>query len=458
MNALVLLATVVSLAAPPQTAITNVTVIDTNGGPSKTNVNVVITGDRITAVGAQAVPAGARVIDGTGRYLIPGLWDMHAHIWDRKMLFGAYVSHGITGVRDMGGVLENWEKWEELVARGETAGPSAVVSGQIVDGAKSFAFFFRQAETPAQGRALVRELKGRGADFIKVYDRLSRETYLAIAAEAKAASLPFAGHVPFEMRATEAARAGQRSIEHLSGIALEVSRDEKRLRADALRSLAEAMAYKGEGHSPAWKRAYDLARQVALDTYDAKKARRLFAELRRRGTWQVPTLVVRDAADPAEIERLDAAIARYPEFVRGMIVPAATREGKRDAVTDARFARRKQIVLDMHRAGIGLLAGSDAPNPLSAPGIGLHDELAHFVDAGLTPLEALQTATRNAARFLGQEQTRGSVDAGKVADLVLLDADPLADIRNSRRIAAVILGGRVLLREELAALTAPPQP
>jgi imidazolonepropionase-like amidohydrolase len=457
MNALILLAAVLlSLDVPQQTAIMNVTVIDTNGGPSRAGVNVILTGDRITAVGAAEVPPGARIVDGTGRYLIPGLWDMHAHIWDRKMLFGAYVSHGVTGVRDMGGVLENWAKWEELIARGETAGPAALVSGQIVDGAKAFAFLFRQAETPAQGRALVRELKERGADFIKVYDRLSRETYLAIAAETKASSLPFAGHVPFSMRASDAARAGQRSIEHLSGIALEVSRDERRLRAAALRELGEAMSYRGEGESPAWKRAYELAREVALDTYDAKKARRLFAEFRRRGTWQVPTLVVRNAADAAEIERLDAAIAHYPEFVRGMIVPAATRERRRDAVTDARFARRKQIVLAMHRAGIGVLAGSDAPNPLSAPGLGLHDELAHLVDAGLTPLEALQAATRNAARFLGHEQLRGSVEAGKVADLVLLDADPLADIRNSRRIAAVILGGRVLLREELAALTPKP--
>lgn len=432
--------------------ISNVTVIDGTGAPPVRRT-VVIREGRIDALGPPAeiaLPPGAMVLEADGLYLIPGLWDMHTHIWDRDMLVPVYLAHGITGVRDMGGVLERWTAWEHEAAEGGLPLPRAVVAGQIVDGWKPFSFFFAQVETADSARRVVRSLVERGADLIKVYDRLAPDAYRAILAEAARLGIPVAGHVPFGVRAGEAAAAGQRSIEHLSGVALEASRDEDALRAEIL-ALLEGIGGKEIGNDSlraVFRRVYALATEEPLVTYDSIRADSLFGAFRRHDTWHTPTLVVRRDLDSLQARmELDPHLARFPAWVQSMIRPADMAPGN-----GVPLAARQRIVRAMHRRGIGILAGSDAPNPGSAPGIGLHTELALLVQAGLTPLEALQAATRNAAAFLGTADSMGTVERGKVADLVLLEADPLEDIRNTRRVAAVVLRGHLLPKDALEAL------
>ena len=443
---------------PNSIAITGVTVIDATGARPKPDMTVVIVGDRISQIGKLGklrIPEGAQVVRAEGKFLIPGLWDMHTHIWDKDMLFPVYIANGITGVRDMGGVLEPWVKWRTQVAAGEMLGPRAVIGGKIVDGFKPFFYFFVQAGSPEQGRETVRSLKGKGADFIKVYERLQKEVYFAIADEARLQNLSLAGHVPVEVKASEASGAGQKSIEHLTGVALECSSEEARLRAEAVSTLNEARkdGLKVEEVSAAIRRSYDLSRYAPLDTYSEKKARELFKLFRRNRTWQVPTLVVREEfGDEGSRLGVTAQLKYFPAFVRGMVLPESqAAEGER-AKNRRHFQKEIGIVRAMQRTGVRLLAGSDAPNPYSVPGFGLHDELALLVAAGLTPMEALQAATRNPAEFLGQLDSVGTVERGKFADLVLLEANPLADINNTRKIAAVVMRGRVLTKLQLQEL------
>lgn len=436
-------------------AFTNVTVIDATGAPPQPKMTVVVADGRITGIGKAGqlkVPEGVSAIDATGRFLIPGLWDMHVHIWDKDMLFPVYVANGITGVRDMGGVLEPWVKWRAQIAAGELQGPRPVIGGKIIDGFKPFFYFFVEANSVEQGRAAVRSLKEKGADFIKVYDRLPTEIYFAIVDEARRHKLSFAGHVPAGVKASEASRAGQKSIEHLTGIALEASTDETKLRAEAIKALSEARqdGLKSEEVRARIRRAYQLSRNAPLETYSEEKAKRLFTLLRRNRTWQVPTLVVReDFGDEATRRTIASHLKYFPPYVRGMILPEGEATDEERVKNRRHFQKEIEIVRAMHRAGVRFMAGADAPNPYSVPGFGLHDELALLVEAGFTPLEALQTATRNPAEFLGQLDSHGTIERGKIADLVLLEADPLADINNTRKIAAVVLGGKLLSKLQL---------
>jgi imidazolonepropionase-like amidohydrolase len=440
---------------PSTLAFVNVTVIDATGARPKLNMTVLVTGGRIAGIGRTdklKVPESARVVDATGKFLIPGLWDMHTHIWDKDMLFPAYLANGITGVRDMGGVLEPWIKWRTQIREGGLQGPRSVIGGKIVDGFKPFFYFFVQAASADQGRENVRSLKVKGADFIKVYDRLPREIYFAIVDEAKQQKLSFAGHVPAGVKASEASAAGQKSIEHLTGIALESSTDEAKLRTEAINALNEVYreGLKPEEMGVGIRRSYKLSRSIPLETYSEKKAKGLFKLFRRNRTWQVPTLVVREDFGDEELRRSIAPHLKYfPDYVRGMILPESKATDEELAENKRHFQKEMEIVRAMHRAGVRFLAGADAPNPYSVPGFGLHDELALLVRAGFTPLEALQTATRNPAEFLGQLDSLGTIERGKIADLVLLEADPLADINNTRKIAAVVLAGELVSKPQL---------
>lgn len=408
-------------------AIRNVTVIDGTGAPPRRNVTVLIRGGKIASVNASRIPRGATVIDGTNRFLIPGLWDMHTHVWEEKQL-ALFIANGITGIRDMGAELKRWPGWRARIERGELIGPRAVVAGQIIDALKPRYYGWTQVTTPDEARATVARLQQEGADFIKVYDRLSRDTYFAAAEEANRRGLVFAGHVPSDVPVSEAARAGQRSVEHLVGIALEASSDEAKLRAQAapLRTEETLTDF------------YRVTKYDPLPSIDRAKLARLLAVLRKERVWQTPTLVVRRPVDEVLAKELETQLAHFPDFLRPMVLP------KQSGGTAEHFKTHLELVREMHRAGVPLLAGSDGGNPGSVPAFSLHDELALFVDAGLTPLEALQTATRNAADYLGLLKTHGTIERGKVADLVLLSHDPLKDIRNTKKVVAVIAGGKVV--------------
>jgi imidazolonepropionase-like amidohydrolase len=420
----------------------NVTVIDVTAAAARPGMTLVVTGARIAEVGKAdkvTAPKGARVVDGTGKYLIPGLWDMHVHIADEHF-FRLCLANGVTGVRDMANYTKPILNQRKAVADGKLPGPRIVAAGPILDGPKPVWPFSIAAGNAEEGRDAVRKVKKEGVDFIKVYSKLPREAYFAIADEAKKQGLPFVGHVPVSVRVEEASRAGQKSIEHLTGLTLACSREEAKL----LKEYQDAMkAEFSSGNKLALRAA-----AKAVDTYDAKKAAALFAEFKKNGTWHCPTLTVLRAMSHLD----DKKFTSDPrlKYVSPFWQKWWSQNPKVDYATQRKLYKNSgELVWAMHRAGVELLAGTDTPNPYCFAGFSLHDELGLLVANGLTPGEALRCATSNPARFLGEPDKYGTVEKGKAADLVLLEADPLAKIENTRKIAAVVRGGKYFAKTDL---------
>lgn len=437
--------------------ITHVTIIDATGARPKPDQTAIIVAGRIQKIGDSGkvrVPRGAQVLDATGKFLIPGLWDMHVHLagvsaspaWSKDVVLPLYVANGVTGVRDMGSDLKIVRQWRKEISDGLLAGPRIVTPGPMLITTKSNQPEMSAVQNESEARETVRALKSRGADFIKVIS-LAREPYMALADESKKEQIAFAGHVPESVTAAEASDAGQKSIEHLSGILLACSSREVEIR----KARAEARAKADRG-------AFERLAVETLDTYDAKKASLLFARFVKNGTWQVPTLVWTRANESLQnISADDGRLKYVPATLKEEWKPEKMREGLTEGyfeLTRRAFAKDLEIVGAMNRAGVRILAGSDSLDPYVFPGSSLHEELALLVKAGLTPIEAIQAATRNAASYLGLLDTAGTIEPGKVADLLLLDADPLADIGNTQKINAVVLSGKLIDKEGIKKMLA----
>ncbi|WP_199243440.1 amidohydrolase family protein [Hymenobacter sedentarius] len=431
-----------------QLTIVHVNVVDVVSGRIQPNMTVVIAGKRIARVSpsARINPQSGKVVDATGQYLIPGLWDMHTHVYfdgtaaaGTDLILPLFVANGVTGIRDMGSELEAVLQARAGIAAHRLVGPRMVVSGPMLDGPKSPYKASIAIATPADGRKAVDQLKARGVDFIKVQSLVPREAYFAIAAEAKKAGLPLDGHVPDAVRATEAITAGQRTFEHLIGI-FEAS------------STAEDGYVTGQEKSPGRLLAtYAPAREAAVVRLLAAHPQvwqcpTLFWE---RGQWLVDSIAWQQDPDLSYAGR-SWVNQRWPKAQTNI---ARTLDTEPLAVR-ARFVTHElDLVRKLHAAHVGFLAGTDTPAGVDLiPGASLHLELQRFVAAGFTPLEALQTATLNPARFLKRTQDFGTVQAGRLADLVLLSANPLADIANTRSIVGVLADGQYFSPTDLAQL------
>jgi imidazolonepropionase-like amidohydrolase len=410
-------------------AITHATVIDGRSDAPLVDRTVVVRGTRIVAEGPAAttpVPGGARVIEGGGKFLIPGLWDMHVHTVapGGRGALPLYIANGVTGVRDMAGDWPTLVASRAAIARGALVGPRMVVSGPYLEGG-DVPIPHLLVRTPADAAPAVDSLVRLGGDFIKVHGQLTRASYFAIARAARARHIAFAGHVPRSVGAADASDSGQRSIEHLLTIPNQCTRAESL----ALRPRYPVQSVLGECATA------DLAP--------------LFARFVRNDTWIVPTLVAAQeiAVWPTRAVPGDSLARWIPDSLRRYVasifeMPPDIPPGA-DSVGRALFAKRLELVGALHRAGVHVMAGTDAPLRNSPPGFGLHHELELLVRAGLSPADALRAATIEPARFLGALDSLGTVERGKVADLVLLDANPLADIRNTRRVRVVLANGRV---------------
>ncbi len=431
------------------TVLRRVTVIDGTGSRPRRNASVLIAGERIVAVGGPdlPVPPHARVLDRPGRYVIPGLWDMHVHGAALETIVPALcLVNGVTGIREMWGFAPSSYDLRDRVARGAVLGPRMVVASSIIDGPNSVLFASVQVRTEAEARAAVREAAAVGADFVKVYPFLDRTLLTAIAEESRAVGLPFAGHASDRMSVAEASDLGQRTFEHLYGMTLAVSAREQefRRRIDAL-PLDPADPF-------AWFAAVrEFERQATFSQSPAKVAA-LAKRLRRNGSWQSPTLVtMRVFSSPADTYAGDERMKYLPKFYESFwaesIRKFAPVTPEQIVAQRKYFAARLRLTGELHGHGVGFLLGTDAGNPYTFPGFSLHEELELLVEAGLSPLAALQAGTRDAARFLGIRDG-GTVQPGRTADLVVLDADPLRDIRNTTRIDTVITRGRVLTKPD----------
>lgn len=413
-------------------ALTHVTVIDVTGGPSSPDTTVLFNGDRISAIGDSAklsVPADATVVDATGKFLIPGLWDMHVH-WYVRDTFTLFIANGVTGVRQMFG-NSDLLRWRDEIAKGSLLGPRMVVASPIIDGPQPVWPNSISVSNEEEGRKAVRRVKQWGAEFVKVYARLPRDAYFAIADESKQQGITFAGHVPYAVSAAEASDAGQKSIEHLTGILIACSDKEQEIRNDVMKGR------------PAYAKT--------LETFDEKKAADLFARFVKNQTWQCPTLtVLRSNAYLSDASfRSDGRLRYIPRQIQQRWAMRLAIRDQNNDLAKKFLQKELEIVGAMQKAGVPILAGTDTGNPFCFPGFSLHDELALLVIAGLTPSEALRSATLNPAKFFGLDKTMGTIEEGKIADLVLLDANPLLDIRNTQRINAVVANGRFFDRKAL---------
>jgi imidazolonepropionase-like amidohydrolase len=432
-------------SSPAALIIHNVTIVDVTGGALLSHRTILVRAGKIEDIGDSSVGFGTKVkgthVNGTAKFLIPGLWDMHVHMvfgdWfprGKEVTLPLLVANGITGVRDMGGELEVLQGWRKEIAAGTLIGPRIVMSGPMLDGPQPRFPSSIAIKTPEDGRRAVDDLKSRGVDFIKLQSLIPREAVFAIADEAKKQGISFVGHVPDSVRASEMSNAGQKSFEHLIGIF--------------------------EGSSPLEDEFIKGAKSEGkfLSTYDSARAAALFTLLAKNHTWQCPTLVWERGGNLIELTDFahDARAKYVPAYWKDVTWKKFRDEVEHDFNSDDLSTRKKfvakelEVVNAMHRAGIPFLAGTDTPPGVYIfPGFSLHEELQRFVAAGFTPLEALQTATLNPAKFLGMEDRLGTIEKGKLADLVLLDANPLEDIRNTQKIAAVIVNGRYLSRADL---------
>ncbi|HXJ07122.1 MAG TPA: amidohydrolase family protein [Candidatus Acidoferrum sp.] len=446
-SSLVLLVAVAEAQKPPASdlvVINNVSVVDVRSGELLVDQTVILERNRIASVGpskSAKYPRNAPSVNGHGYFLIPGLWDMHVHLvfgdWfpgAKEITLPLLIANGVTGVRDMGSELETVQDWRNEIEAGRLLGPRIFTAGPMLDGPKPRFPSSIAITTPEDGRRAVDNLKQRGADFIKLQSLIPREAVFAIAEEAKKQEIPFEGHVPDSVRASEMSEAGMKSFEHLIGI-FEGS------------SPSEDDFLKGGKTEGRFLATYDPARAAVLATLLAKNQ-----------TWQCPTLVWERGGNMIDV-------TDFAKDGRAKYVPAAwknrtwkrfTDEIQQGFGTDDILVRKKfiekelEVVQQLHKARVPFLAGTDTPPGVYVfPGFSLHDEMQRFVAAGFTPLEALQTATLNPARFLGMEEQIGTIEKGKLADLVLLSANPLDDISNTQKIAAVIVNGHYYSGKDL---------
>lgn len=438
--------------APTGTAITNVTVIDAVNG-QREHRTVIFDGDEITAVlpADEAAPAVASTLDGAGLFLVPGFWDMHVHLtYDDRFtaaMPAMFLRYGITSVRDTGGLIPLLDPVIAAMRAPGAAAPRVFYSGPLQDGrfvvydGESRPEIGARNATPEEARASVLALADHGVDFIKVYELVTPDVFDALVGTARERGLPVAAHVPLSMYASQAGPAVD-SMEHLRNVELDCSDNAAELYEARLGILN---AHESGPGFELRSRLHELQRLPAIARYDEARCARTIASL--SSTIQVPTL------------RLNA-LALHPPFLRedwndGLAVtPAdAAAEWKQageewfadDEPRDTTFGEWSlDLVSRMHAAGVPIGAGTDTPIGYAIPGYSLHTELERLVEAGLTPLEAIAAATIRPAEFFSLQHEMGTIAPGMRADLVLLAADPLADIRNSRRIVTVISKGRVI--------------
>jgi imidazolonepropionase-like amidohydrolase len=418
-----------SSAAQQSTALIGITVIDATDPSPRPHQTVLVVGNRIAAVGpvdSVTIPANARLIDGAGKFVIPGLWDMHVHTVfpGGRQVLPLYLANGVTSVRDLAGDWTQILAWRAEIANGALVGPRIMASGPYLEGGDVPIVHF-STKTPDEARAAIDTLLAMGVDVIKLHGQLSRETYLAAALYAKRLGLRVAGHVPTSVGVMDASDAGVGSIEHALQIPVSCTPAE----------------------STALVPRFPVQRVVGRCS--SQDMAPLFAHLVRNNTWVVPTLVA--AYEVAHWPKTDLpgdAFADYlPDTLRTYVasifpmLPDIPSDA--DVVGMQLFAKRLTLVSELHRAGVGVLPGTDAPLRNSPPGFGLHEELRLMVQGGMRTFDVLRAATLEPARYFGMLDSLGTVAPGKVADLVVLSASPLENIENTRKIDLVLSNGRI---------------
>lgn len=422
---------------PAGLVFTHVTVIDATGSDAKPDMTVVISGDRITELGKSErvrAPKGAQVVNATGKFMIPGLWDMHVHLHEAgKLALPVFIANGITSVRDMGTAMSIINTCRDAIRKGEVDGPRIKAAGSMITSPRVWDLLTKSlgeeamkkeatrrisVGNPEEAREAVDEIARSGGDFVKLHWIADKPTYFALADEARRRSLTLVGHDPLQgITLQEIADAGQKSIEHYDGsFASQLRKMDKQARED------------------------------------------LYARFIRDGTSFVPTLLLMDIGPKLnQLPDADARVKFALEDSRGRYISRQLMNGWRGFLKAVPKFPGPELYLgavlslrEIHQAGVRIMPGTDLGVPMVYPGFSLHTELEQLVRrAAMTPMQALQAATIRPAEFFGMERTLGTIEKGKIADLVLLEANPLDDIKNTQKIDSVIVGGRLLTKARL---------
>lgn len=418
--------------------IKNVTLIPMPGETLKTSVDVSVSNSKISSIQNTGNDIDAKtVIDGTDKFLIPGLFDMHVHCHDDSF-FPLFLANGVTAIRDTGNDQENIFERKQKVNSGQVLGPRMYIAGPIIEGEPPLWDGFKVVTDEEQARKAVQELKAKGVDFIKVYHTLPKNLLEAVLNEAKKQELTTTGHLSEEVGLIEALELGQNGIEHMDDITTRVSKIKSR----------EATSKEYEG----WRVFTDII-------IDQAKVAELQTALKQHGTYICPTLILSD-----KMSRLSDYANLRREYGVDYLVSYADIDWNPSHPESAPSIRNlKPLYFDnyrlIHQANMQLLnsltfddnilAGSDTPNPFLVPGFSLLDELELLVEAGLKPHQALEAATYNAAKSLGSLHELGSIAENKIANMALLNSNPLDNISAVRAIVGIVLNGDYLPNNEL---------
>ena len=442
-------------------AIEHVTLIDAIN-PTRENQTVLIDDGRIVAIvnsDTKGRVSAQTTVDGSGQILIPGLWDFHVHFtFDTRFtdaMAGLFLYHGVTNVRDTGGLLEDLLPVVDTLQRSGANAPSIWYSGPLLDGADvvydgvNFPGLGIANPTPEAARANIAEIHAAGASFLKIYEMVSPEVFAAIVDEARLRNLPIDGHVPLSMRARDVAPQVQ-SLEHLRNYEMDCVSEPEIWLAARQQQLANTA---NEPGNVLRTRLHELQRLTAISNEDPEVCAEMTEAL--KATITVPTLRMNsmDLHIPFMREDFDQAMQMIPPSVQQEWEAAHTALLASEEPVDTTFAEWSlRRTGELHAAGVPIAAGTDTPIGWSIPGYSLHTELEQYVQVGMTPLEALHSATVAPAEYFGLEDEMGQLRVGFIADAVLLTGNPLENIIDTRRVQAVINRGALLTRAQLDSL------
>jgi len=419
--------------------IKNVNIVDVEKGIIIANKNIAIAADTIKRIydSNLSINDFVKIIDGSGKYIMPGLWDMHTHYQSSyRYSTDLLLANGITGVREMWGKMDTINNIREQSRLGHLLAPDIYSSGQIINGGKGW-LPFKVVENKDEILNEIEKQIEEGVDFIKIYNRFTKEAYIALSDICNELNIPFSGHLPNSMNYWEAIEANQHSIEHQMRFLINCSSNPAEYEKIRMEEGKEAEAL-----------------NFLVEHFDEKLFDSLTTSLSKSNTWLCPTNIYwenfynRDNPEFIHNKMLEY-IPKNTQLFWG--TPKEILEEKKNEFAAGRSKTKFQISLmkDLADAGVKILAGTDFPNPYCYPGFSLHDELQLMVEGGMTPAQSLKTATLNPAIFLKKENELGKVNEGYIASLVLLDANPLEDIRNTTKINTVFLRGNYLNRSRL---------
>ncbi|MEE9362973.1 MAG: amidohydrolase family protein [Cellulophaga sp.] len=444
--------------------IENITTIDSKNG-IKENQTVILKDGKIFKVipsGELQLSKNNTIIDGTGKYLIPGLWDAHVHFSYIEELaprmFDMFLTYGVTSVRDTGGRIDFMKKWKEKSVAQPTTAPRVMISGPLLDGIPNV-YDGSSAARPALSIGLnsieavakqIHKLDSIGVDFLKAYEMLTPEQFGTITKLAKEKGLKVTGHIPLSMDVISASNAGLNSLEHMRNLDLSCASNADELLARRRQILLNENDEQG---GVLRSRIHNSQRKIALQNYDDDKAKEVLRVLAKNKTWQIPTLALTSNFIEKPFNNSDwkKTFTFLPDSIEQSwkIKITKVNSTKIDSFRNTYVKWSFNMVKKIHQEKIDIMAGTDCPIFFLTPGISLHQELAMLVKAGLSPLEALKTATFNPAKYFNLENELGLIKETMFADLVILDANPLENIHNTKRINAVIKQGKYYSREKL---------